>query len=240
MNIIADLHTHTMVSHHAYSTVAELLEAAKIKNLYAIAMTDHGPGLDDGAHRLHFKCLNKLPNEVQGVKLFHGAELNIMDFSGSVDLGEAILKKLHFVIASFHHEVIRSGTTDEHTNAWLSIVKNPYVDCMGHSGNPAYEYDFETVIKECAKYEKIVEINASSEEARPGSFVNCKKIAELCIQHGVHVAVNTDSHSKWSIGEFGPALKILEEIDFPEELVINSSLDRLNAFFERKKKRLGN
>ncbi len=238
MNIIADLHTHTLVSHHAYSTIAELIDEAKNKNLYAIAMTDHGPGLDDGAHRLHFKCLAKLPEVICGVKLFHGAELNIMDFKGSVDLGDAVLSKLHFVIASYHHEVIRSGTIEEHTNGWLGVVRNPYVDCLGHSGNPAYEFDFETVVKECAKLDKLIEINASSDEARPGSFPNCKKIALLCKQYGVHVAVNTDSHSRWTIGDFEPAVQLLEEIDFPEELVINSSLERLDAFFERKKKRL--
>ncbi len=240
MNIIADLHTHTLVSHHAYSTIAELVDEAKNKNLYAIAMTDHGPGLDDGAHRLHFKCLPKLPKSVHGVKIFHGAELNIMDFDGSVDLGDAILSKLHFVIASYHHEVIRSGSKEEHTNGWIGAIRNPYVDCMGHSGNPAYTFDYETVIKECAKLEKIVEINASSEEARPGSFVNCKKIALLCKEYGVHVVVNTDSHSKWSIGEFTPAVELLEEVNFPEELVINSSIENLKKFFERKKKRLGN
>ncbi len=238
MNIIADLHTHTLVSHHAYSTLAELVDEAKKKNLYAIAITDHAPGLEDGAHRLHFKCLAKLPDVIDGVRIFHGAELNIMDFLGTIDLGDVILSKLHFVLASFHREVIEGGTKEEHTNAWLNVVKNKYIDCLGHCGNPAYEFDFETVVKECAKYEKIIEINASSEEARPGSFANCKIIAELCKKYGVHVAVNTDSHSRWTIGNFEPGIMLLKEISFPEEMVINSSLERLNAFFEKKKKRL--
>ncbi len=238
MNIIADLHTHTLVSHHAYSTLAELIDEAKKKNLYAIATTDHGPGLDDGAHRLHFKCLTKLPEIIDGVRVLHGAELNIMDYAGSVDLGDAILSKLHFVIASYHHEVVRSGTVEEHTNGWLGAIRNPYVDCMGHCGNPSYSFDYEKVILECAKLDKIVEINASSDEARPGSFANCKIIAELCKKNSVHIAVNTDSHSKWTIGDFSPALELLQEVDFPKELVINSSIENLEKFFERKRKRL--
>ncbi len=161
-----------------------------------------------------------------------------MDFSGSVDLGDAILSRLHFVIASYHHEVIRSGTIEEHTNGWLGVISNPYIDCLGHSGNPSYAFDHEKIVLECAKTEKIIEINASSEEARPGSFVNCIKIAELCKKHGVHVAVNTDSHSKWTIGDFTPAVSLLKDINFPEELVINSSIENLNTFFEKKKKRL--
>ena len=42
MEIIADLHTHTIASTHAYSTITEMVQAASAKNLYAIAITDHG------------------------------------------------------------------------------------------------------------------------------------------------------------------------------------------------------
>ena len=39
--IIADLHTHTIASTHAYSTVTEMVQAAAAKGLYALAITDH-------------------------------------------------------------------------------------------------------------------------------------------------------------------------------------------------------
>ena len=42
MNIIADLHTHTLVSHHAYSSLEEMVAGAGRSNLRAIAITDHG------------------------------------------------------------------------------------------------------------------------------------------------------------------------------------------------------
>ncbi len=238
MNIIADLHTHTLVSHHAYSTVAELVSEAKKKNLYALAITDHGPGLDDGAHILHFKCLNKLPASIDGVRLLHGVELNIMNYAGEVDLDNTLLSKLDFVIASYHREVIKKSSIDDHTNGWLSILSNPFIDCMGHSGNPAYTYDFEKVIKECKRFDKVVEINTSSEEARPGSLINCKEIISLCKKHSVYVSINSDSHSKWTVGDFWKGLKLLKEAGFPEKLVINASIENLEEFFQRKKKRL--
>ena len=37
--IIADLHTHTLASNHAYSTVTEMVRAAGEKGLYALAVT---------------------------------------------------------------------------------------------------------------------------------------------------------------------------------------------------------
>ena len=49
-NIIADLHTHTLASTHAYSTVQEMAVSAREKGLFALALTDHArtmPGAPD-------------------------------------------------------------------------------------------------------------------------------------------------------------------------------------------------
>lgn len=238
MNIIADLHTHTMVSHHAYSTLAELVDEAKLKNLYAIAMTDHAPGLNDGAHRLHFRCIGKVPALINGVRVLRGTELNIMDFKGTIDLEDKILNLLDFVIASYHGEVIKPGTKKQHTEGWLGAIQNPHIDCLGHSGNPQYDFDIETVLTEVKRLEKIIEINTSSEEARPGSTENCVKIAKLCKKLEIPVCVNTDSHTRWKIGDFQEGIDLLTEINFPEELVINSSIERLESFFENRQKRI--
>ena len=43
MEIIADLHTHTLASTHAFNTVTEMARAAFEMGHRAIAITDHGP-----------------------------------------------------------------------------------------------------------------------------------------------------------------------------------------------------
>ena len=86
MNIIADLHTHTLVSEHAYSTVDEMVNSAKEKGLLALAITDHGPHSSDGAKSVHFKAMHSLPDYINGVRLLRGCEANIVDYSGKVDL----------------------------------------------------------------------------------------------------------------------------------------------------------
>lgn len=43
MQIIADLHTHTNVTDHAFSTLTEMVQAAEDRGLAAIAITNHGP-----------------------------------------------------------------------------------------------------------------------------------------------------------------------------------------------------
>ena len=58
MQIIADLHTHTSVTDHAFSTLTEMVQAAEDRGLAAIAITNHGPTNPDGPHEWHFSNLN--------------------------------------------------------------------------------------------------------------------------------------------------------------------------------------
>ena len=69
MQIIADLHTHTCVSDHAFSTLREMAEGAKQAGLCAIAITDHGPMMEDGAHPWHFSNLSIVPRSIHGVTI---------------------------------------------------------------------------------------------------------------------------------------------------------------------------
>ena len=54
MKILTDLHTHTLASTHAYSTLKENIDMAKQMGLEAIAVTDHGISMEDAPHLWHF------------------------------------------------------------------------------------------------------------------------------------------------------------------------------------------
>lgn len=231
INIYADLHTHTCVSQHAYSTIDEMLHAAKDKGFVAIAITDHGPEMMDGAISHHFLCMQDLPDLVDGVHLLKGAEVNIKSFDGKLDLKDSLLEPMQFVIASYHTEAIKPGTFEENTLGWLSVIKNPLIDCIGHCGNPAFSCDLEAVVKACKEYGKLVEINSNSFKVRKGSLENCRRVAELCMEYQVPIIVSSDAHAKYFVGEHTAALKLLEEVGFPEALVMNGSKERLAEYF---------
>ena len=48
--IIADLHTHTLASSHAFNTVTEMARAAREMGYRALAITDHAPAMPDSPH----------------------------------------------------------------------------------------------------------------------------------------------------------------------------------------------
>lgn len=235
MKIIADLHTHSIVSHHAYSTVFENIMAAKKRGLKAIAVTDHAKAIDDGARDSHFKNLGVLNKSYKGVRIFKGAEVNITDFDGHIDLPPKILKDLDFTIASFHDVVIKSKTANDHTNAYINILRNPFIDCIGHSGNPQFPYYHDEVIKLSAKLKKVIEINEGSFYSRPFSSDNCIDILKKCNKYGAYISLNTDSHFNSTVGKFKKSKKMLKLVNFNQELIINNDFEKLKAFIKKRK-----
>ena len=233
--IKTDVHTHTIASDHAYSTLMENVWYAKKIGLEMIGMTDHGPDLVDAPHEYFFSNLSAVPREIEGVRILRGAEANIIDYQGNLDIKPEALKKLDLVIASLHEYVLVPGTVEQHDNVWRNIAQNPLVDLIGHSGQASYRYSYEEIIPIFGQYNKIVEINSHSPAARKGSYENCVKIAALCKRHGVNIAVNSDAHICFEVGKHDMAKQILEEVDFPEELIVNQTAERLLNFLKEKK-----
>lgn len=228
--IAGDFHCHTQASKHAYSTLRENMEAARKKNIKLLGITDHAIGTNDSPPLSYFENLTSLPRYADGIMLLRGVEANIMDHKGSLDMPEKVLGELDFVIASYHTACTVSGTVAEHTYSYLKIAENPYVNLIGHSGSAEFEYDYAKVIPEFGRNKKVVEINAHTFICRKKSIENCKKIAEICAEHNVPIMVNSDAHSEFEVGEVSLAFKMLEEIHFPEKLIINTDMKRITEY----------
>ncbi|MBQ2971435.1 MAG: phosphatase [Ruminococcus sp.] len=236
MNIIADLHTHTNACTHAYSTIDEMVQAAAKKNLSVIAITDHGRAMEGAPGAYYFESLSLVPKELYGVRVLKGMEANIIDYDGSLDCSEKLLHSLEWIVASMHSiTLLKEPSVEKCTGAYLAMCDNPNVNVIGHSGSPYYAYEYETVIKRCAETSTLVEINnATFTGFRKDSIPNCRKIAQLCKKHSARVVVDTDAHFASSVGEFSHALQLLSEVDFPKELVVNSSIENLREYCKEK------
>ncbi len=234
MNIIADTHMHTIASTHAYSTLEEMVHAAALKKLYAVAITDHGVTMPGAPGKWYFHNLRVVPHQIEGVLVLRGQETNIIDYEGNVDLEPDCIDDLDWIVASIHSICMpeQKPTVESVTNAYLNVANNPHVRVIGHSGSAEYQYNYETVIPEFGRAGKLVEINEGTFLSRKSSIPNCKKIIALCKKYGVPVIVNSDSHFSSQVGCFAGSLKLLEEADFPEELVVNSSVARFRKYLE--------
>lgn len=232
MQIVADMHTHTIASGHAYSTVNELVREAARKGLLALAITDHGPAIPGGPHLYHFGAMRFIPPAIQGVRILTGVEANIIDLDGTLDLPDEYLDKLDFVMAGLHEGCGMDGLgVEENTCVIVKAMANPRVKAISHPGNPAFPLDHETIVKAAKQSRTALEVNNSSFLiSRKGSRPNCESLAELIARHGALIVVGSDAHIAQGVGEFAAALEVLERAGVREEQVVNSSPERLSAF----------
>ena len=97
VNLIADLHTHTIACGHAYGTISENLRFARERGLKYCAITDHGMRIPGGPHPYYFGNIKAVPAVLDGVRVLRGAECNILDEFGRLDLSPDMLAKLDIV-----------------------------------------------------------------------------------------------------------------------------------------------
>lgn len=230
----ADLHCHTVASTHAYSTVRELAYTAAEKNLEIIGITDHGIGTADAPDISHFYNLKILPEKQFGVRLLKGVEANLIDLEGRLDMPEDCLKGLELVIAGYHSAALRPGTVEENTKAYINVLQNPYVDILAHCGSTEFPFAHEKVLATAKEYDKIIEVNESSFTVRKKSIANCYEILRLCKKEGIRICVNSDAHYCGRVGVFPDSIRMLEELDFPESLILNTEAEKVYEYLHEK------
>ena len=238
MKIIADLHTHTVASGHAYSTHMENISFARKKMLQVLGASDHAPAMDDAPKETYFRNLRVVDKEWGVLKVLHGVELNILNGYGDVDLSYESLNELDYAIASLHSPILPSGRRSLCTDAAISVMSNPRVYILGHPDDDHMPLDYEALTIAAKHHHVALEVNNSSlcpGSSRVGAANNYCRMLKLAKDLEVSVIVSSDSHICYDIGDFTRALTLLDELEFPEELVVNSSPKRLSDFWSRRK-----
>ncbi|MDF2882844.1 MAG: hypothetical protein K0R54_3401 [Clostridiaceae bacterium] len=236
MKYVVDTHTHTIVSGHAYTTWLENIKEASKQGIRLLGTTDHGPNMPGGPHLFYFSNMKAWPRKIDDVILLRGCEVNIIDYKGNIDIPELICKKLDIIIASLHDVCIKPGSRDENTEALLNVMDNPYVDIIGHSGNPSFPIWEEKVVKKAKDNNILIEINNGSFGSRAGSEENCYKIAKLCRENHVKLIFGSDAHTCFQIGKFQKAENLIKQLDISEDLIMNTDEFKLINYLKKKGK----
>lgn len=243
-NIIADLHTHTTLSMHAYSTVNENIEVASSRNLKYLATTDHYYKFGERGTHLYdaevqgiwgFRRISRTEDRINHIA---GVELNVCrdkDYSRK-------LERLPWRIASCHPDHIQDKTLDEIKEDIKYLIENNKVDAIGHPDkflNSKFEgdnykefYDWLTDI--CKEHDVSLEVNNSS-----CSYLDAvdyvKYWLNIAKEKGNKIHLGTDAHYCKEIGIFDSAIKVLKEVDYPEHLIINCNEEELAKIYKRQK-----
>lgn len=224
MTPLLDLHTHTIASGHAYSTIQEMARAAAEKGLQVLGITEHAPALPGACNPIYFRNLHVVPREMYGVRLLLGVELNILDTTGKMDLDEHHYKCCDLRIAGIHVLCWQGGTREQNTEAMLTAINSPWTHIISHPGDGTAELLFEPIVLAARDTQTLLEINSSSlipARHKEAALPNNLEILRLCRKYDVPVILGSDAHISFSIADYRYVLPLLTETDFPDELVMN-------------------
>ena len=233
MKYILDSHTHTLVSGHAFCTIREMSAAARRKNLSLLAITEHCVNMPGSCHEYYFENYRILDRNAYDVPLLFGVELNILDEKGSVDMTPQLLSFMDVAIASLHPPCVRFMSRKETTDCIIHILENPLIQIVGHLDDDRFPVNYDEVARAAAANHKLFEINNSSLAStsfRPGAHDNYLRLLESCMKHDVEIILNSDAHVDTDVGRHDEALQLLEELNLPERLVVNRSVEELKRY----------
>ena len=236
MKTLLDVHTHSVASGHAYSTIQEMAQAAAEKGLQLLGITEHSPGIPGTCDPIYFRNLHVVPRYMYGVELLLGAELNIIDYKGTIDLEEFYFPMLDIRIAGIHSLCYTPGSIEENTSAVIGAIRNPVIDIISHPGDGTALLNFEPIVLASKEYHTLLEINNSS--LNPGrnkvhARDNNLTILRLCKQYEVPVILGSDAHISFDVARHEHIYELLQETEFPEALIMN---DKVEAFKLRLQK----
>lgn len=239
-----DIHTHTVASGHGTThTIADLAKTAYRKGMTLLGISDHGPATPGSCQESYFRSLKAAPANRAGIRILYGAEVNILNEQGHLDISDAVLSGLDFCIASIHPQSFRSPAYHQssfwdrrqvtedteaarqyNTQAYIRAMENPYVNIIGHPDDQHYPIDCEQLVEAAAKHHIIIEVNEAS--LAPGGYRGDTKdtmaaILKLCRRHQLPILLSSDSHGAAGVGEAPCGEALVAEVNYPRELILN-------------------
>lgn len=230
---VMDLHTHSIASGHAYSTILEMAQAASDKGLQLLGITEHGPAMKGSCQTIYFQNVKVIPRERYGVTTLFGAELNIMDTDGRVDLPDELLPEMDVCVASLHIPCFPPRSLEENTRAYINTMKNPHVNIIGHPDDPRYPIDLKAVVEAAKENHVLLEMNNSSlapTSFRKATFEGYMQFLELCKQYEQPIIMGSDAHVDIDVGNDCYVTDILTKAQFPEHLIINTDVEKVKPY----------
>ena len=233
-----DVHTHTIVSGHAFCTLNEMIAEAQKHDLTLFGVTEHGPAIPGTCPEVYFRNLHVVPRVYGNMRLLLGAELNIIDYEGNVDItNPSTLDCMELIIAGLHQLCYTDGNREQNTSALLGAIENPRIHIISHPcDGTASDFDIEAIVQAAKRTNTLLELNSSSlNPSRHKTLAHPMfvQMLNLCKQHNVPIILGSDAHHTSGICDYRFALPLLEETAFPEALIINDKPEEFLQIIEK-------
>lgn len=227
-----DLHIHTIASGHAHCTIWEYIQQAKKLKMKTIGISEHGPMLRDAlTSNNYFLVIGRIPEVVDNIRILKGAEANIINKKGEIDINNKVVDRLDYVMANLHDGAsCKDRGPKLNTEAVINAINSGKVNIISHPAHfKRFKLDLDKVIEVACSRNVLLEINLSHVKKyvdRPMEFpygiINLKKIVEEIKKRKKKIIIGTDSHNIWELGDISKLDKIKKEIGLTDNLIINN------------------
>ena len=194
-DLVGELHCHSSWSSDGKATIEEMARAAQARGYRYLALTDHSHYLREGRMEAQWREIDEVNSRVKPFRVLRGVEANIRA-DGAVDVDDAVLAELDWVVASLHAAFDRNPT-----ERVLAAIDHPHVDCIGHltgrklNRRPGADIDVERVVARAVETGTALEINSQPDR------LDLRDVhARLAGEAGVRIPVTTDAHSTRALG----------------------------------------
>jgi DNA polymerase (family X) len=184
-----EMHCHSNWSSDGKNSIEEMAVTAKGRGYKYLCLTDHSHYLREARLEAQRKEIEAVNTRMKPFRVLRGIEVNIRA-DGSLDVDDAVLAGLDWVVASIHTAFDRDPT-----ERILGALDNPNVDCIGHlTGRriltrPGADIDIERVVERAVETGTALEINS-----QPDRLDMRDTHARLAAEAGVLIPINTDAH----------------------------------------------
>ncbi len=194
-----DLHCHTSTS-DGQADIRAMALAAKALGREYLAITDHCDhlgithGLDAGRLRRQCDEIDRLNEELEGITLLKGIEVDILE-DGSLALPNEVLRELDIVVASVHTKFGLSR--ERQTTRILRAMDNPCFSLLAHptgrllQEREAYDVDMIRIIRHALDRGCFLELNSQPRRLDLDDH-HCRIAKEA----GVLVSIDSDAHNE--------------------------------------------
>ncbi len=196
-DIRGDLHMHSVWS-DGRESIRRMAEACRDRGYEYLAITDHSQavtvanGLTPERVRKQAEEVRALRNELEGIHLFHGCEVDILQ-DGTLDLPDDVLEELDLVLVAVHsHFHLERAAQTERV---IRALSHPMVDILVHptgrllTRRDPYDLEVEAVLEAAREHQVAVELNAN-----PLRLDLHDRHLFRARELGVPVSVATDAH----------------------------------------------
>lgn len=160
-NLLLDIHTHTLVSGHAYGTIREMAFAANEKGIELLGISEHAPGIPGTCDPFYYLNLSVVPRKIYGVEIIHGCEINVLN-DGQLSLEQKYIDFLDYAIVGIHRQCYENEGVVKNTENLISCMKNEKVFFVSHPDDDNTPLDYEKLVIAAKKYNVALEVNNSS------------------------------------------------------------------------------